>query len=217
MKIMSIFAIFLGIISSTFSMERNQEVATNEISLTLGGYFTSYKEKRSDFLRSEPFTFGYHSSRNNTTSTNPFHVGNVFCHKSNWGEIGLYPQGVSLDKINYSYGEFTDPKTGTACILSTLSYEYILENESHPAYLIIEKVSTNLDGRGYSQACLKYFIDEFVTKHTNIKYVFSDLRNPVCTKFFPKYGFQSGLPDELKNIKFTRPMRTPYFWQNSHL
>jgi hypothetical protein len=118
MKIMSIFAIFLGIISSTFSMERNQEVATNEISLTLGGYFTSYKEKRSDFLRSEPFTFGYHSSRNNTTSTNPFHVGNVFCHKSNWGEIGLYPQGVSLGSIHISSKPNNGGSKGQKCHIS---------------------------------------------------------------------------------------------------
>lgn len=222
MKIMPIFIIFLGMISSAFSMEETQSVATNETSLTAGGYFTSHNEKTSDWLKLEPFTFEHHSERKNTTSINSFFVGNVF--RPNWGTIALYPHDVSPEKIRYSYGSFSDLGKGTACFLSTLKYEYVPQNELYPAYLIVEKVITSIDdngakleGKGYSQACLKYFVDEFVTNHTKIKYVFSDLRNPVCTMFFPKYNFQSGLPEELKGIQFTRPMQRPYFWQNPHL
>lgn len=141
-----------------------------------------------------------------------FCVANGFCKAENWGEIALYPKNTELGKIGYSYGSFND---FAAPFLSYLKYEYVPAEGNQSAYFIVEKVatSTGKGRKGYSQACLKYFLEQFVNSRTDIKYVFSDLRNPACQHFFPKYGFESGIPAEFQNEKFKRPFQKPYSWK----
>jgi hypothetical protein len=140
-----------------------------------------------------------------------FCIINGFSYDSMFGEVAVYPLNVKLNKVTYSSGRFNDIH---ARYLSTLQYEYIPAADSRPAYFIVENVEAGggAEGKGYTQAALNYFINEFVIKRTDVKYVFSDLRNRVCCHFFPKYSFVQDIPEEVKDIKFARPMKVPYTW-----
>src|SRR5690606_36631226 len=109
------------------------------------------------------------------------------------------------------------PLSMPATLLSILKYEYLrATDQRHTPYFIVEKVDnasgSETEGKGHSQACLKYFLDEFVTKRTHVDYVFSDLRNIKCQHFFPKYGFQLGMVKEFEDMTFARPMKVPSYW-----
>lgn len=130
-----------------------------------------------------------------------------------FAEIAVYAEDVDPTKIDYLKGVFYASRR-TATILSSLVYEFRPATNTYPAHFILEKVETEDPylGKGYSQAAVKYFIDEFVTKRTNVKYIFADLRYQVSQHYFPKYGFQKGLIEEFKDVKFERPMANPYTW-----
>ncbi len=49
------------------------------------------------------------------------------------------------------------------------------------------------EGKGYAQACVKYFRDDFTAKKTEITTVFSDCRAAATKHWFPKYGFKEGM------------------------
>ena len=213
MRILSFFAIFLGMLSPTFATE-NTEVATKESSLTTGAYFTEFKDN--EWYKSELITVEYQSSRSQKASTNSFCIANIF--NTDRGEIALYPSDVELKQIDYFLGKFNDLGKNTAQYLSTLTYKYVPAKGSSPAFLIISRVDTPSAamGKGYSQASLKYFLDDFVRKHTNIKYVISDLRNGSCQHFFPKYDFKKGIPTEINGPDVaSEEMRHPFFWERS--
>ena len=213
MKILSFFAIILGMLSPTFATD-NVEEASKESTLTTGKYFTEFKDN--EWYKSELITVEYRSSRSQKTSTNSFCVANIF--NKDRGEIALYPKDVQPQSIDYYGGRFNDLGKNTAQYFSTLTYKYVPAKGSFPAFLIISRVDTPSAGmgKGYSQASLKYFLDDFVRKHTNIKYVISDLRNGSCQHFFPKYDFKKGIPQEINGPDVaSEEMRDPFFWERS--
>lgn len=206
--------------SSLQSMERNflsEEAITNaktlaKSSITCEAFRQEQEQKetkdRFDYFTIEDFNFTY--KEQNLT----FNVAVGFYHNSNWGEIALYPGDVNLNKIKYSIGEFSD--LGAAALyLANIKFEYEPATQDHAAYFILEKISAGYkaEGKGYSQACVSYFMDEFITKHSNVEFVFSDARNGACGHFFPRYGLQPGMPEVFKAVKFARPARVPFYWQ----
>lgn len=167
---------------------------------------TLEQSTRKPWLTLVPFEFEYKGEKKKLCMAQGDHL-------RSYGEIAVYAGDVNPTKIDYSIIGFSD--LGKAApFLSYLQYEFIPAQNAYPAHFILEKVQAGYqgEGQGYSQAAVKYFIDEFVTKRTNVKYVFSDLRNPICQHYFPKYGFQKGLIEEFEKIKFERPMRYPYSW-----
>jgi hypothetical protein len=161
-----------------------------------------------DYFTIEDFNFRY--KENDFT----FQVAVGFDHGATWGEIALYPGDVNLKQIKYVAGGFSD--LGAAALyLANIQFEYVPATQEHVSYYILEKISAgyNAEGKGYSQACVSYFMNEFITKHTNVEFVFSDARNRACQHFFPPYGLKSGIPAEFKTVKFARPLHVPFYWQ----
>lgn len=209
--------LFLSIISNCFASSAfTDEIIGNATALAKNSiHCEDYREQqnqkekevRCDFLTLEEFSFDYKGNNNK------FWLANGFYHGNNWGEIAIYSENVDPKKIYYSHGSFSD--LGKAApYLSTLKYEYVPSTDMHPAYFILERVDAGYEfgGKGYSQACVNYFISEFITKRTKVNYVFSDLRNPACRHYFPSYGFQAGVSEEFKSVKFDRPLHYPYYW-----
>ena len=133
---------------------------------------------------------------------------------SNWGEVALYSGNANLKKIKYNSGEFSD--VGSAeLFLANIKFEYVPSTQDHVAYFILQKIDANYKcgGKGYSQACVSYFMNEFIIKHTNVEFVFSDVRNLACQHFFPRYGLQPGMPAPFKGVKFERPVQVPFYWK----
>ncbi len=163
------------------------------------------KVNREDWLSLEDFEFLYKNK------TNKFVIANSFNSSTRWGEVAIYAGDTNLSKIKVvCSGSFSD--IGKAApYLATLNYEYIPVLESQESHFIIEHVTAGYEagGKGYSQALLGYFMDEFVTKHTKVNYVFSDLRARATKHYFPKHGFQNG---ELSGFKFSRGMQYPFYW-----
>lgn len=209
---------FLFILTSQ-AMEKNflseeQISAAKNLAKSSIGYEAFRKEKKAegkashDYLTIENYDFNYKGENTSFIAAIGFQVS------SNWGEIALYPGNVNLQKINYRTGGFSD--LGAAALyLANLSFEYVPSTEGHDAYFILEKISAGCEaeGKGYSQACVRYYMNEFIEKHTEVKFVFSDARNPICQHFFPRCGLQSGMPEAFKNVKFDRPFHVPFFWQ----
>lgn len=75
MKILSFFAIILGILSSTFATDKAEE-ASKESTLTTGAYFTEFKDDV--WYKSELITVEYQSSRSQKASTNSICAVNIF-------------------------------------------------------------------------------------------------------------------------------------------
>lgn len=177
-------------------------------------YFEDYivqqkqEQNKQDWLTLEEFNFDYKGTNHQ------FYLANGFYPNNNWGEIAVYPIDVDPTKIYYSFAEFINLGK-SASYLATLSYEYIPSEKPDLSYFIAEKANAgfHVEGKSYSQeACLNYFVDEFVTKRTHVSYVFSNLRNPICQHYFPKYGFQLGMIENFKNTKFKRPLQIPASW-----
>ena len=223
MKIMKvqILLVLLALLSSTFiGIESHASGFLTEEKIEMahtlasnGTYFEDYviQQKQSqnnqDWLTLEEFSFDYKNTNH------IFSLANGFYPNSNWGEIAVYPIDVDPTKIYYSFSAFND--LGRAApYLATLRYEYKPSENSDRSYFIVEKVSAGYQsgGKGYSQVCLKYFVDEFVTKRTDVNYLFSDLRDQKCQHYFPRYGFQSGVVEEFINNKFERPLQIHYSW-----
>lgn len=167
-------------------------------------------ERSKSWLTIEEFQFEYKGNKET------FWVANTFSCSARWGHIVLCENSMdSADQKNnlkrVSLDKFSD-FTGQP-ILSHLFYEFI---EGEQPHFILEKVNAGCDdqnrmltGRGYSQACVKYFLDEFISKHTNVTHVFSDCRNPASRHYFPNYGFKAGT---LTGYSFKRAMTHPYYW-----
>jgi len=169
------------------------------------------EKDRCDFLTLEEFKFEHKGK------ADKFCIVVGSWHGSLWGEVAVYPENVDYKKIRYGMGAFSD--LGDAALyLSYIKFEYVPSAESHPSYIILEKVSAGYksEGKGYSQACVDYFVKEFVQKHTKVDFVFSDLRNPACVHFFPRSGFQLGIADQFKDHKFSRPLQKPAYWMRKN-
>jgi hypothetical protein len=152
-----------------------------------------------NWLTLETFSFSYKG--NDQT----FYVANSFDRTRGWGELALFPSAVNQQRINLSMpGEFNDIRGER--YLSTLKHEYIPGTNPH---IILEMLTSSYEGKGYSQACVKYFLDEFVSNRSDITHVFSDCRNEACQNYFPKYGFKEGM---LPDYTFKRGMNYPYYW-----
>jgi hypothetical protein len=213
-KVLSIIAILIKIIPSSFCIDERVQVPIKESSLTKGHYFKSYDKEEEVWFCSETFLVEYHSARLKLSSFSSFLHANIF--NINAGEVALYPGNVDKEKIGYNAKRFNDFEGEAAEYLSTLTYEYVPAENSFPAFLIITYVDTPqaYTNRGYSQTCLQYFMTQFVEKHTYINYVVSDLRHHACRSFFPKFNFKEGLPETLKGAK-KDVMTHPYFWERS--
>jgi hypothetical protein len=165
------------------------------------------KPERRDWLTYSEFGFEYKGEQRK------YHAVHGSMPNSNWGEVAVYDGTINPIKVNYSLGGFSDFPPAHP-YLAVIQYEFMPAKDAMPAHVILEKIEAGYQaaGQGHPQACLQYFVDEFVTKRTKVNYVFSDLRNVLCQKFFPKYGFSHGIPAEVKDIKFDRAMRIPFTW-----
>lgn len=163
------------------------------------------KEKKpTHWLTIEEFRFEYKGTEKSFLMVNSANCA------SDWGEIAYYPfYSTDKNKINLTApGKFSDLPRGSEEYRSTLTYEYV---PGENPYFILEKVDTNDNylGNGYSQACVKYFLDEFVSKRTDVTHVFSDCRATAPKYYFPKYGFREGT---LQGYTCKRGLLCPYYW-----
>lgn len=181
----------LGMSNLTYEAFRDQEMIKDQ------------KERR-DYLTLQEFNFAYKDKQHKLLVG----VGS----KTHWGEIAVYPGNVDPQTIEYESGSFND---FGAPYLSIIKFEYVKSSSEHPSYIILESLDAgcNQGRKGFSQACVSYFIDEFVTKHTTVGYVFSDARNEACQHFFPRYGLLPGMPELFETVKFERPAQVPFYWQ----
>lgn len=164
-------------------------------------------EKKHNYITIEDYTFEYEGK------IQTFKAAVGFDNDSTWGEIALYPANADLTKINYGAGSFNDLGT-SALYLATLKFEYVPSTEKHPAYFILERIDAAYSARKVcSQICVSYFINRFIKDHTSVKFIFSDARQGTTKQFFPKYGLQSGIPETFKEVKFSRPFRSPFYWE----
>ncbi len=175
--------------------------------------------KFEEYIKNEEQTFPWLTLKN-TVCTNPktsqkedFIIVNAYDKLSENGQFVLYKNNIDLTKICLkNLREFTDAVYASAFFLSKISYHYDGKN----GYITIDHVSSgNLSGgQGYAQVCLNTFLNQFIRSHTQVKYVFADLRTPVTQHYFPKYGFQKGFPDNLKLVPVG--LNIPYFSSITH-
>ena len=167
-----------------FTQSSSEEKAKNPPHwLTVEEYNFPYKEKEQSFCIAN--------------SAGPHH-----------GEIALYPGTCIKQFISLTYpGSFNDLPKYSEKYFSCLRYTYISGENS---YFILEKVDTGekYGERGYSQACLKYFLDEFVSKRTQATIVVTDCRASDCRYFFQKYGFQKVIHPQVIYAQGS----SPYNW-----
>lgn len=167
---------------------------------------TSNQAIKKDWLTLDKFQFKYKDE------IKTFYIANSFSPSSRWGELAIYPETINTSKIRLtSPGSFSD-LCNAEYYLSTLTYEYIPAKDSQVSHFIVERVEAGygFDGKGYAQATLKYFLEEFVTKRTEICDVASDLRAKAPQHYFPQYGF---IPGTLPGVTFERAMRSPFHWK----
>ena len=220
-KILFFILLIFFFVSISQAMETNylseeQVLAAKSCAMSSINYEDFPKEKKeegksfSDYFSLEEYGFNYKEKNITFIAA----VGAYFTLHSNRGEIAIYPENVNLQKINYDTGEFGD-LGDAAKYLALLSFKYVPATEKHVAYFTLEKidVGSHARGKGYAQACVSYFMNEFILKHTKATFVFSDARNDSCKHFFPRYGLQPGMPEAFKNVKFDRPLQVPFFWQ----
>ncbi|OJX13169.1 MAG: hypothetical protein BGO77_06610 [Caedibacter sp. 37-49] len=143
-----------------------------------------------------------------TNEIKEFFITNTYDTRSSQGQFVLYSHDIEPTKICLkNLMEFTDAVPAAAFFLSKISYHYEAKN----GCITIDHVcSGNLSGKqGYAQVCLETFLKQFIHLHTHVKYVFADLRTPVTQHYFPKYGFQKGLPMALTPLPIG--LDIPYF------
>lgn len=160
------------------------------------------------WLTIEEYPFEYKGNSQTFWIANTF---DGFSARSHWGHIVLCKDPIdSQDDSRNLYRSTPDDFSdfNGQPILSHLKYEYIFAEQPH---FILEKVTTNpnFGGNGYSRVCVKYFLEEFVSKKTEITHVFSDCRYSQPKHYFPDYGFQEGM---LPGYDFKRAMHCPYYW-----
>ncbi|MBA3812963.1 MAG: GNAT family N-acetyltransferase [Alphaproteobacteria bacterium] len=162
-------------------------------------------ENKKGWLTIEEFPFTYKENARN------FWIANTFDFFSKWGHIVICKNSIEgnnkeTNLYRTTPSDFSD--FNGQRILSHLRYEYV----SNPTpYFVLEKVDTDPEfrGNGYSQAAVKYFLDEFISKKTNVNIVFSDCIVNSTRAFFPKYGFTAGM---LPNYTVKRVTKFPYYW-----
>ncbi|MGI4851790.1 MAG: hypothetical protein ACRYGR_07605 [Janthinobacterium lividum] len=202
--------------STTFLKEEQIEgaIALNSNKIKFEEYLASEKTEN-DFTNKNWLTLQENYSFNYKEGDQEFYIANGFYRGSNYGRVALYSKNTNPTTIDYMGGRFSDFGRGVTPYNSLLEYEYVPATKNRASYFIVESVATSSKnrGKGFSQACLKYFL-EFVNTRTNVKYAFSDLRNPICQKFFPNYGFERGVVTEFQDEKFKRPLDTPFSWKS---
>lgn len=212
--LLSFFFVSISQAMETNYLSEEQVLAAQKCATSFINYEAFRKEKMEEGKFSSSYfsleNYGFNYKEKNITITAA--VG--FQAYSNWGTIVIYPENVNLQKINYDTGDFSD-LGDAAKYLATLSFEYVRATEKHVAYFILEhiNVDSDLGRKGYAQACVSYFMNEFILKHTEATFVFSDARNDLCKHFFPKYGLQAGKPEAFKNVEFRRSLQVPFYWQ----
>ena len=159
------------------------------------------------WLTLEKFTYEVKGAKKTVYMANTFssRFGNTF------GEVALFKATADLEKIDHGLSNFVT-YSKTENWLSVIRYEYKTSSDNLSPYFIIEGVTTDESFRrqGYSQACVKYFIENFVSTRTDVPVIFSDLRNPVTRKYFPQFGFIEG---SLQGYTFNREMYHPFYWK----
>ena len=137
------------------------------------------------------------------------------CRKASaYGEFALYSGAIDPLKIRLSgLTGFSDLGKETAFYLSTVTYQYFPKVADQKDYIVIEKVDAGYQagGKGYAQVCLDVFLKHFILPQTSVEYIFSDLRAGATQHYFPKYGFQKGLPTGFETL--TKKLAKPYFFK----
>lgn len=149
-----------------------------------------------------------------TKQEEQFIIANICRKSSPYGEFALYEGKTDPLKIRLSgLTSFTDLGKDTACFLSTVTYQYFPKQGDQEDYIVIEKVDAGFKagGKGYAQVCLDAFLKHFILKQTSVDYVFSDLRAGATQHYFPKYGFQKGLPTDFETL--TKKLAIPYYYK----
>lgn len=145
-----------------------------------------------------------------TEQEETFIIANV-CRKFDpYGELAIYEGTTNPLKIRLSgLTGFSEAGKNTALYLSVVRYRYIPKQEDQNSCILIRKVEAGFEagGKGYSQVCLDVFLKHFILTQTSVDYVLSDLQTGATQHYFPKYGFQKGLPADLKTLpeKFVQP------------
>ncbi|AIL12749.1 hypothetical protein IM40_03155 [Candidatus Paracaedimonas acanthamoebae] len=149
-----------------------------------------------------------------TKQEEEFIIANVCRKSSPYGEFALYDGKTNPLKICLSgLTGFSDVRKDSACYLSTATYQYFPKQEDQKDYIVIESVNSgfNAGGKGYAQVCLDAFLKHFILPQTSVDYVFSDLRAGATQHYFPKYGFEKGLPAGFETL--TKKLTIPYYYK----
>lgn len=143
------------------------------------------------------------------------YMANTFSSRfrNTFGELALFRETADLEKIDHGASAFVT-YSKTEKWLSLIRYEYKTSPDDLTSYFIIENAITDESCRrqGYSQACVRYFIENFVLTRTDVPVVFSDLRNPATRQYFPQFDFIEG---SLQGYTFKRAMAHPFHWKNN--
>lgn len=130
------------------------------------------------------------------------------------GEIALFPNDQKLlMKIAKQEGSFNDLR-GTLydSIIQFTYYPQSLDSERKP-YAMLDKSQQghNQGGKGYNQFTRRCFID-FIKKHTQAQFIFSDARNPRSKHILqkPEFGFKDAKGNK-ELIPYVKGMKDPFY------
>lgn len=158
------------------------------------------------WLTLSEFTDTYKDQKRN------FKVANTFSLISNYGQLVLYPAETENSKIYLkSPKNFTNIKLDAAKYFTQIEYQYVPETDTKESYFILEYFSTATEHRnkGYGQAALKAFLEEFNKKQTSVKLLFADLRVDETEHYCQKYGFKPGVLKGYEEVG--RFLSKPYY------